>query len=481
MHSGITVEDAKLRRRQLHRASKKMRAADGKVQPFEPTSYFPIDKLPREVLAEIFVMCLPNLGLPEIKGSSSKRVAPLLLCNVCSSWRTVARSIPRLWQRLFLVYSDTMPRTREEDNPTALTDAWLQRSGRLPLTLSLRVTGSLLDGNPRDLHATAQALLFTLADYASRWEYVRLSWSFCPPILIPGLDDTPYLRSFNMITSRPIMAPFPFSSCPKLTEISWPYAFDVSSSRDMPWHQLTCLRLEHIMPLSEMLLLLKACPKLVELRIEVDDCTDEELPRKKVIKSHSLQMLHLTVYAKCEFLLERLTLPALTDFSLDMEDGFAWKYGVHKELIRLFSRSKCKLDRLQLRDCNFDDALLLRCLQHPSCAFLTDLNIINMQHYPTVTDIVLAALTEPITGESYALLPYLKRLSLEMCLDGSPGILGIMILSRCLLWDKEDQLTYLSLVENEIDGLDYLRIKLAEEGGLVTRLAQTMWTQGHIL
>ncbi|KAK2462330.1 hypothetical protein APHAL10511_005636 [Amanita phalloides] len=467
-HRASPAEGARMKRRQLYRATRKFKAFDGKVQSSEPASYFPINKLPQDVLAEIFVFCLPNPELPKLNGSSSKHVAPLMLCNVCSSWRMLALSIPRLWQQLFLAFADCMPKTREKDKATALTDAWLKRSGMLPLTLSLRALGSL-DGNMEDLQAIIQAVLHTLVDHASRWEYFRLSWTLCPPILVPRLGHTPCLRTFILTTSRPNIAPFPFSSCPNLTDIFWPYACKISSSPNVPWHQLTCLRLGDTMPLSEMLLLLQACPKLVELRIEVDDSADGALPRKTVITNCSLQKLHLTVYDKCESLLKRLTLPALTDFSLDMDDGFAWLYGVHKQLLRFFSRSKCKLDRLQLRDCDFDGASLLRCLEHPSCAFLTELRIENIQHSPMFTDTVLVALTDPVTGEYDVLLPYLKHLSLEACLAGSPGMLGMMILSRCLLWEKEDQLNHVKVIYEEIHERDYLLIKLAEEQGLSTR------------
>ncbi|KAF8992278.1 hypothetical protein BDQ17DRAFT_1254101, partial [Cyathus striatus] len=54
----------------------------------------PIRRLPLEVLAEIFSYCLPFWQ--EIAFHTS-RVAPLVLCQVCSVWRTLAHSLPRLW------------------------------------------------------------------------------------------------------------------------------------------------------------------------------------------------------------------------------------------------------------------------------------------------------------------------------------------------------------------------------------------------
>ncbi|KAF8172477.1 hypothetical protein BJ912DRAFT_859979, partial [Pholiota molesta] len=55
----------------------------------------PIGTVPYDVLLEIFVHCLPRDRL-EVN-QRRKRVAPLLLCHVCSSWRTVALATRTLW------------------------------------------------------------------------------------------------------------------------------------------------------------------------------------------------------------------------------------------------------------------------------------------------------------------------------------------------------------------------------------------------
>ncbi|KIL67105.1 hypothetical protein M378DRAFT_74354, partial [Amanita muscaria Koide BX008] len=55
-----------------------------------------IQRLCPDILAEIFAFCLPEVTAWIIQISS--RDAPLLLCSVCSSWRSLALSTPRLWQ-----------------------------------------------------------------------------------------------------------------------------------------------------------------------------------------------------------------------------------------------------------------------------------------------------------------------------------------------------------------------------------------------
>ncbi|KAJ7029406.1 hypothetical protein C8F04DRAFT_875506, partial [Mycena alexandri] len=51
----------------------------------------PILTIPLEILAEIFVHCLPERTTPDPKH------APQLLCQICRQFREVAMSTPRLW------------------------------------------------------------------------------------------------------------------------------------------------------------------------------------------------------------------------------------------------------------------------------------------------------------------------------------------------------------------------------------------------
>ncbi|KIL67068.1 hypothetical protein M378DRAFT_53677, partial [Amanita muscaria Koide BX008] len=72
------------------------------VQPHTFNSN-PIQRLCPEILTEIFTFCLPDVpkNLWQLEHISSRN-APLVLCSVCSSWRSLAISTPRLWQTLHL-------------------------------------------------------------------------------------------------------------------------------------------------------------------------------------------------------------------------------------------------------------------------------------------------------------------------------------------------------------------------------------------
>ncbi|KAJ7114154.1 hypothetical protein C8R43DRAFT_935280, partial [Mycena crocata] len=58
----------------------------------------PVRKLPHDILGEIFVACLPTDRYPILH----QRDSPLLLSHICSDWRSVALSTPRLWEALHI-------------------------------------------------------------------------------------------------------------------------------------------------------------------------------------------------------------------------------------------------------------------------------------------------------------------------------------------------------------------------------------------
>src|SRR6266550_9379711 len=67
--------------------------AKGATGTAGPSSASPINRFAREILTEIFWNCVPRVADPE--GWMSSKNAPLLLCRVCSSWRSIVLDTPR--------------------------------------------------------------------------------------------------------------------------------------------------------------------------------------------------------------------------------------------------------------------------------------------------------------------------------------------------------------------------------------------------
>ena len=435
-------------------------------QPTGSERIFPINRLPRDILAEVFVQCLPKFEKWSID-LSTKHVAPLLLCSICSSWRKLVLSVPRLWQRLslhFASYTAPGPESKTEEI-IALIHEWTKRSGVLPLALSLRVV--LIYGylpGP-GFQAMVEAVLGALVRYVSRWEHFHYESDFS--ITFPEFGDMPHLRSFSLRGGHFEDARLQISSSPMLTTLCWPLHPTASSSPSLPWHQLTHVVLGHFMTTRETLLVIQSCPMLTELEIEAYDDEDilNQLPH---VVSNCLRKLVFDV-GECAHLLKSLTLPGLTDMTLHFNCPMGPR--VHKELLSFFTRSKCKLDRLHLVDPSFDDDQLLECLEHESCASITHLSLENMFNELMATDPILVALTDvPSSDDRDILLPELTHLEFHMCLGGSPGTLGMMLVSRCIMLDEEDQLKTVKIICPSLSPSDTVLLALAETHGLKVTL-----------
>ncbi|KAJ3835398.1 hypothetical protein EV361DRAFT_387945 [Lentinula raphanica] len=94
----------------------------------------PVRQIPEEVLAEIFLHCLPTDRNFAIRSLDE---APLLLTTICRDWRRVALDTPRLWSTLH-VYLPSHLSTQAISRRAAGISTWLGRSGTLPLSISFR-------------------------------------------------------------------------------------------------------------------------------------------------------------------------------------------------------------------------------------------------------------------------------------------------------------------------------------------------------
>ncbi|KAJ7661090.1 hypothetical protein B0H17DRAFT_1259696, partial [Mycena rosella] len=88
----------------------------------------PARRLPREIVEEMFVACLPT----HRNAVMSAKEAPLVLARICSAWREIALSTPALWASLHLPLEYVLTRGMH----SAVAE-WLERSGRCPLSLSI--------------------------------------------------------------------------------------------------------------------------------------------------------------------------------------------------------------------------------------------------------------------------------------------------------------------------------------------------------
>ncbi|KAF8636960.1 hypothetical protein AX17_003136 [Amanita inopinata Kibby_2008] len=413
---------------------------------------FPTNQLPREILAEIFKHCLPDA---EDIRTNLKDMAPLLLCSICKSWRSLAQAMPELWSTMMFCVRTT---NMDQGKVDAFIDAWMERSGDLPLMILLTFLPNLIWVTGSDF---VHGLLKTLSRYSSRWEHIDFDLTFAPSMPLPPLGEMPLLRSIRCTGTGSDLC-HPFISNPRLTRLHWPCSKFILSNPSIRWSQITHLSFETGMTSYTVIKTIETCPELVELVAIADEDLgrDRRLPRKPRVKHRKLRKLDVLLQQNCGFLLDSLLLPALTDLTLDNDSDHAYEgksfifHPVWKHFSRFLTHSQCKLEKLTLNNSGCNTSVFLKCLQHESLLGLTYLKLANVYNEPLFTDEVLARLTDTPCDTRESLLPNLSHLTLEMCVVASPGMLGGMILSRCDSWVEEDQLNSFTFIGRSIDAQD---------------------------
>ncbi|KAF8199965.1 hypothetical protein K438DRAFT_1822931 [Mycena galopus ATCC 62051] len=131
-------------------------------------------RLPADIVREIFIACLPTRR----NAVMSTQEAPLLLCRICSAWRTIALSTPRLWASLHVPADFIL--AKEPRMPAVVQ--WLQRSGACPISISVcDPTWNWQDqwlpdhGDEGSIAKSTRwaALIKSLGAFSSRWRHTK--------------------------------------------------------------------------------------------------------------------------------------------------------------------------------------------------------------------------------------------------------------------------------------------------------------------
>ncbi|KAJ7140697.1 hypothetical protein C8R44DRAFT_866397 [Mycena epipterygia] len=135
----------------------------------------PARRLPSDIVRTIFTASLPASRNCAMTGQDS----PLLLCQICSAWRELALSTPRLWSSPHIVVPDHS-RMKALVEMVAL---WLSRSGIIPLSFSVVVSRAC------EYDCDLKPLLDFLAEFSRRWKSIH--------IILPTLDSFEIFASLS--------------------------------------------------------------------------------------------------------------------------------------------------------------------------------------------------------------------------------------------------------------------------------------------
>ncbi|KAF8128308.1 hypothetical protein K438DRAFT_916302 [Mycena galopus ATCC 62051] len=309
----------------------------------------PVRQLPLDVIEEIFIACLPT----HRNCVMSAQEAPVILGRICSSWRTISLSTPRLWSRLHIVEpklsfdlsyisaSDLVEAKSVQRQEVA--KAWLQRSGTCPLSISLESHFDHDAAPPLSPSPTPSSpnVFLIVVSFASRWQTIslRIHQSAVQMLLRLTEADVPLLKSLT-INERPD-SPHPEWNLSQARVFLAPALsrFYLSASNvptaELPlrWGNLTALTLlSHFLSqpawgqgsggtqtCQVILDVLGRCSQLRICTVLVDEPSDGYV-QDSVVECRFLHTLRITS-SSCPLqtsgrLLSRLSMPDLQDFEL---------------------------------------------------------------------------------------------------------------------------------------------------------------------
>ncbi|KAJ7202548.1 hypothetical protein GGX14DRAFT_370347 [Mycena pura] len=259
----------------------------------------PIHGLPVELLASIFVYCLP-LDKQHLRPSG----APLLLTRICGTWRAIALRTPELWS--FVSFELFHAPKERISAKISMLEYWLKHGAAHPLSIYLHYRQPL------------DAAVPLLSAQSPRWQDVDL---FLHPMTLAKFSSLhlPRLRRLSLgclqggvALTSPITA---FSDAPQLCDVSLVKL--VPSTVALPWAQLTSfscqctdfrdgLSVLYLAPALKHLRLDQECPLHIDLTPvpELEPCVHTHLESLAV---HT----HPAAPVALRLLLPALTLPSL--------------------------------------------------------------------------------------------------------------------------------------------------------------------------
>ncbi|KAJ7728927.1 hypothetical protein DFH07DRAFT_850609 [Mycena maculata] len=293
----------------------------------------PARRLPLDIIQEIFTACLPTHRNCVMSASE----APVLLGRICSAWREISLSTPRLWASLHLAVPQIDPWietwSKEYTSDTSeqrleVTRTWLHRSGQCPLSISMH-SPDLAGVNTPQTSAFLQALI----PFASRWQRIQFNIpaSFTEILGQVAASDVPMLQSFTLYQgprSQPHDLSWDFFGMTQARNISITGDNFVFSELPLRWSQLTTLStvspeglaINTRISTETVLQTISRCPQLQSFSFE--HAGGSELGTQissSIIEHPLLEKLHCVgtdLTAVIHDVLRRLVLPGLKDFTL---------------------------------------------------------------------------------------------------------------------------------------------------------------------
>jgi hypothetical protein len=324
----------------------------------------PVNCVPPEIWGEVFDFCVlssqaaphrrstnrvfPSHRTPPVPYSKiDSREAPLVLTQVCRTWRNIVTSMSRLWTSLDVDAANVRDEALLARIP--LMHLWLERSGTHPLTLNIKFPN--VNRSPARRYLPDN--LFTiLLSQSYRWKNVSIEGS---AKIISKLLDSPHtfiprleFLSLHILDCRWIPgANFSISStATRLRTLEYTSDWLEPVEYDLAW-QLTHLHSDASTLVSEVPYILSQARRLSHLTLSaVDEEDPENLIELDSVSHAELRVFDLTSCQDLAPLFNAITLPQLRSLTIDNRTTLSpWP---QLQFIAMLLRSSSPLRQLEL-------------------------------------------------------------------------------------------------------------------------------------
>ncbi|KAJ7684317.1 hypothetical protein DFH06DRAFT_3666 [Mycena polygramma] len=288
---------------------------------------YPVQSLPPEIIAHVFVQCLPVHG----RVRPSPMTPPLLLAQICQQWREIALGTCELWRSVDVQFIERGDGTDvPNDGALPIIKTWLSRAKGQSLSLTIRSMHHEIPTPIIPLFISVAAQIHTLELSLSNNDFDILEQNM---VAFPHLQRLA-LRSrcgyhyaterlgyerLSVVDNAPLLVDLRIESAPPSVSLLSP--------------SLTTLEMGQRIALSTLLDVFQQCPHLLHFTVDVDHQNQEdELP---IITLANLQSLVIRGPGAG---LDFLDLPALRH--LDLRNS-----GTVHAFVR---RSRCALEHLAI-------------------------------------------------------------------------------------------------------------------------------------
>ncbi|KAG2342514.1 hypothetical protein BDR05DRAFT_348845 [Suillus weaverae] len=298
-------------------------------------------RLPTEILAQIFLYCMPETG----HWTPEPYLAPMLLTTVCRRWREVAVDMPGLWRRLRLEvgHGDWQQRAY-------CYDTYLKRSRGLQLSLRLEGHNDWTELRSLLQPYVDQISSLTLGFFLGTGALVMSDFRALEELFISAGGYEPERAVIRSIVQLPLnlrsLKLMDLWFYPEMLMFSGPTPlsnpFMSGGFNHLAWAGLTNLEIA-VCALDSLLHMLCVCPNLSSLTM-IGMCTTI---RTSAALAHSnLQSLHICGHLPSDSIINLGLFNAITLPNLRAIEVHGLGLSPHEEFKAFLTRSQCPLESL---------------------------------------------------------------------------------------------------------------------------------------